>query len=186
MPKGFTEDGKPILTQSEFMETILTERGYEKNVNGTWELVYPELNVAKEKVTGVSKATKPTPAKNVVKPAKVDTPKPAKATTGVTRDSVIANVNQFLADGEYNFSAEKATFLVRLGNENYELKITRKTAEFEFDSEFESVKDFGKQKIIKALSTLDFCEVGVIDTKGTVGFTDGKEYVTITITKKRK
>lgn len=189
MPTGFTEDGRAILSKSEFMELILTQRGYEKNALGEWELVSPELNVPKSQRTDKVTKTVTAPQKITAGKGVVTVPatKTLKPTTGnFTKESIISNVSNFLMTNSYNFTSDKASFLVVCGNENYELKITRKSAAFDFLDEFEGVKDFGKQKFIKQLQGLTFCNVGVTDTKGTVGLTDGKEYYTITITKKRK
>lgn len=172
MPKGIAEDGSPILTKEEFMEAMLMPRGYEK-VNGEWVLTHPELN-------------------NVIKPKKDSTPKTTKQekvkpviTGSLTKEIIAKNISDYLESNDYSFTMEKSNFLVASGNDKYEIKIVKKSAAFTFLGAFHGVKDLGKQKFINQILELDFCNIGVMDAKGIVGLTNGKDYFAITITKKR-
>lgn len=163
MPKGFTEDGYPILTKEEFVKKMLVPRGYKKDKDGKWFLP----KVEKEPVK---------------KPKKIER---QFSTDELSKELIIKKIKEFFEKNQYTFTLDKAFFLLTRNDGIYELKITKKESAFEF-SESLNIKDSGKKQIVKELAKLDFCQVGIANQKGTiVGFTDGKGYFTASITKKR-
>lgn len=174
MPKNFLEDGTPTLTKEEFMAAMLIPRGYVKDKNGNWILPQKE-----EKTCNESKPTAKK-SKNAIK-KKVS----SVENSGLTKETIIENVKGAL-EQKYNLTIDSGSIFTVSGGNTYELKFTRKSREFEFDETPVTVKDANKKQFIRLLKTLSFCNVGIVDSgKGIVGFTDGKTFFTITITKKR-
>jgi len=171
MPRDFTDCGNPILTEEEFVEFAMNTRGYEMNDMGNWELVHPEMAITSKTKNPASRITKSTSNKN---------------TSNFSKDFVLEKISNYLSENNFKFEEGKVNLLVTNGSDIYELKATRKTTSFIFNKDFNGTKDVGKNKFITLLSSLTFCQIGVIDDKGTVGFTNGIEYITIGITKKRK
>lgn len=175
MPKNFLEDGTPTLTKEEFMAAMLIPRGYVKDKNGDWVLLHKKEEKAHKETKPTAKKSKDALKKKVSLTEK----------SGLTKEIIIENVKGVL-EQKYNLTIDSGSIFTVSGNDTYELKFTRKSREFEFDETPVTVKDTNKKQFVRLLKTLSFCNVGVVDSgKGIVGFTDGKTFFTVTITKKR-
>lgn len=175
MPKGFLEDGTPTLTKDEFMEAILKPRGYEKDADGNWILIYKERGATK-KANNSAKKAKETVRKEIS----------SKNENNFFNKEIILNEIKEVLKENYNPVLEGASIFIVFESGMYELKITRKSKPFKFDRDLLSVKDICKKQVIRLMKTLTFCSTGVVDAKkGVFGFTDGKSYFTVTITRKR-
>lgn len=175
MPKGFLEDGTPILTKDEFMEAILKPRGYEKDINGNWILIHNEDNPTK-KVNNLAKRAKEKIRKEIS----------SKNENNSFNKEIILNKIKEVLEESYTITLEGTSIFIVFESGMYELKITRKSKPFEFDTDLLSIKDICKKQVIRLMKTLTFCNVGIVDSKkGVFGFTDGKSYFTVTITRKR-
>ena len=164
------------LTKEDFRQLMLQPMGYELNeYTNEWELLYPEKKAAlrekfKKEKPKVKKSTAPT----------------IKSGVKISKELVIDNIRELLEKQNLDFTLEKATFTINIEDDTITAVVSKKKEPFEFTNSFTGVKDFSKQKLINTLLSTTFASVGAIDKSGVLGFTDGKEYIAVKMTKKRK